>query len=115
MSASKGYTEEQAFTDNDSLASVVASQLSAELLLLLTDVEGLYDKPPSETDASVIGTYDAAAAEVVFGEKSSRGRGGMGSKVSAALEALTGGVQAVVIASGKRPEVCVYTNRPKWG
>lgn len=42
-----------AFSDNDSLASIVARETGAQLLILLTDVDGLYDKPPSCPDAKV--------------------------------------------------------------
>ena len=54
---SQGYTPENVFSDNDALASIVAAQLNAEVLLLLTDVEGLYDRPPSEPGATVIDTF----------------------------------------------------------
>jgi delta-1-pyrroline-5-carboxylate synthetase len=51
--------------------------------LLLTDVNGLYDRPPSERGAAIIDTYSRAAAALVkVGEKSARGRGGMGAKVN---------------------------------
>jgi delta-1-pyrroline-5-carboxylate synthetase len=50
-------SEETIFTDNDSLASLVAGEIQANLLILLTDVQGLYDKPPSEPNAKVISIF----------------------------------------------------------
>lgn len=88
------------FCDNDSLASLVAGEIEADLLLLLTDVEGLYNKPPNQSGAKVIPTFRPDCDEFTIGEKSTVGRGGMGSKIEAAQAAIRRGVKAVVIASG---------------
>lgn len=88
------------FSDNDSLAALVAVEMSAQLLILLTDVKGVYDLPPSDPHAQLIDVFRAASADFKEGDKSSQGRGGMSAKVGAALSAITGGVQAVVIAAG---------------
>ncbi len=53
MSANQGYTEATVFSDNDSLAALVAKETNAELLILLTDVGGVYDKPPSQVGGCV--------------------------------------------------------------
>lgn len=100
VSANQGYqTFGKTFSDNDSLASLVAVEMSAQLLILLTDVQGVYDRPPSDPDAQII---DIFREETTFkaGDKSLQGRGGMGAKVDAALNAIHGGVQAVIIAAG---------------
>ncbi|EQC29367.1 hypothetical protein SDRG_12831 [Saprolegnia diclina VS20] len=96
------YREGQSvFTDNDSLAALVASEIQANLLILLTDVDGLYDKPPSEPNAKVISIFaPEQPGQFVIGEKSSVGRGGMGAKIQSAQGAVDSGVNAVVIASG---------------
>jgi delta-1-pyrroline-5-carboxylate synthetase len=88
------------FSDNDSLAALVGGEIQADLLLLLTDVEGLYDKPPSEPGAKVISIFRPDASDFQIGEKSSVGRGGMGSKIESAQTAIQRGVKAVLIASG---------------
>lgn len=88
------------FSDNDSLASLVGGEISADLLLLLTDVEGLYNKPPSQPGAKIIPVFHTDSATFEIGEKSAVGRGGMGSKIDAAQGAINRGVKAVVIASG---------------
>jgi hypothetical protein len=54
VSGNQGYTAENVFSDNDALAAIVAAQLGADALCLLTDVEGLYDKPPTEPGARVV-------------------------------------------------------------
>ena len=94
---------QKTFSDNDSLASLVAREMNASLLILLTDVKGVYNKPPSEPDAFLIDVFDATESKFVAGEKSLQGRGGMGAKVMAAQSAIDGGVQAVVIALGSEP------------
>lgn len=100
VSANQGYaTFGNTFSDNDSLAALVSIEMSAQLLILLTDVRGVYDRPPSDPAAQLIDLFDSGVGFKV-GEKSLQGRGGMGAKVDAALNAVTGGVQAVVIAAG---------------
>eukprot|EP00041_Stephanoeca_diplocostata_P019593 m.425225 g.425225 ORF g.425225 m.425225 type:complete len:748 (-) comp21343_c0_seq2:435-2678(-) len=87
-------------TDNDSLAANLAVRMDADLLMLLTDVDGIYDKPPSE-GGKIMSTYSGLQEEqeIIFGEGSKVGRGGMKSKVDAAAWAFKKGT-AVVVASG---------------
>ncbi|ETW06045.1 delta l-pyrroline-5-carboxylate synthetase [Aphanomyces invadans] len=94
--------DEGVFTDNDSLAALIAGETSANLLILLTDVDGVFDKPPSEPHAKVLSVFGASTSDgsIVFGEKSSVGRGGMQAKIQSANRAINQGVNAVVIASG---------------
>jgi glutamate 5-kinase len=91
----------QAFGDNDRLAALVASRVQADLLVVFTDVDGLYDRPPDQPGAKVIELWDEDAS-ASFGSGSSRGRGGMESKVAAARVAAEAGVE-VVIANGLEP------------
>ena len=72
-----------AFRDNDGLAALLAIELKADLLILLTDVAGLYDGPPSHPDSNFIPTYCPEVHDdlIKFGDPSSGGRGGMVSKV----------------------------------
>ncbi|KAI3912531.1 hypothetical protein MKW98_020993 [Papaver atlanticum] len=89
------------FWDNDSLAALLALELKADLLILLSDVDGLYDGPPSEPQSKLIHTYikEKHQGEVTFGDKSRVGRGGMTAKVKAAVYAASAGVP-VIITSG---------------
>ncbi|KAJ1420057.1 Aspartate/glutamate/uridylate kinase [Ochromonadaceae sp. CCMP2298] len=105
VSANQGYdTYGCTFSDNDSLAALVAVETRAQLLILLTDVAGVYDRPPSDPAARIIETFRESSCFQV-GEKSAQGRGGMGAKVGAAMSAIRGGVQAVVVAAGEEKEI----------
>ena len=88
-----------AFSDNDSLASLVAIEMGADVVVLLTDVDGVFDKPPGSDGAKKIDVFYHDTG-FVAGSKSERGRGGMDAKVAAALTAIDGSVKSVVIASG---------------
>jgi delta-1-pyrroline-5-carboxylate synthetase len=74
VSANLGYTADDVFSDNDSLAALCARSFDAEVLLLLTDVEGVYDQPPSLSGARKLDLYLPASSEVEIGAKSSQGR-----------------------------------------
>uniref|UniRef100_A0A0E0CAA5 Delta-1-pyrroline-5-carboxylate synthase n=1 Tax=Oryza meridionalis TaxID=40149 RepID=A0A0E0CAA5_9ORYZ len=89
------------FWDNDSLARLLAQELKADLLIMLSDVEGLYSGPPSDPQSKIIHTYvhEQHGKLISFGEKSRVGRGGMQAKVAAAFTAASKGIP-VVIASG---------------
>ncbi|KAJ4978838.1 hypothetical protein NE237_009618 [Protea cynaroides] len=92
------------FWDNDSLAALLALELKADLLVLLSDVDGLYSGPPSDPNSKLIHTYVKAKhqGEITFGDKSRLGRGGMTAKVKAAVYAAYAGIP-VVITSGFSP------------
>ncbi|OIV98622.1 hypothetical protein TanjilG_12745 [Lupinus angustifolius] len=89
------------FWDNDSLAGLLALELKADLLVLLSDVEGLYSGPPSDPKSKLIHTYikEKHQSEITFGDKSRLGRGGMTAKVNAAVCAAYAGTP-VIITSG---------------
>lgn len=101
VSANKGYTVDDVFSDNDSLAALCARSFNAEVCLLLTDVGGVYDRPPTEDGAKLLQFY-AQGSEVAIGEKSNQGRGGMAAKIDAATSAVAPGSScgACVITSG---------------
>ena len=93
---------EPVFGDNDRLSALVASKLGADLLILLTDVPGLYDRDPSQFDDAVrISTvpFDESTPFEAGATGSNLGRGGMRSKVDAARIAARAGCHAI-IASG---------------
>ncbi|XP_007478789.2 delta-1-pyrroline-5-carboxylate synthase isoform X2 [Monodelphis domestica] len=91
--------------DNDSLAARLAVEMKTDLLILLSDVEGLFDRPPGSDDSKLIDIfYPGDQQSVTFGTKSRVGLGGMEAKVKAALWALQGGT-SVVIANGSHPKV----------
>lgn len=86
--------------DNDSLAAMLAAEVQADLLILMSDVDGIYNKPPWLEGARMINTYTPELKNsIVFGKKSKVGTGGMDSKMNAATWALDRGV-SVVICNG---------------
>ena len=86
------------FWDNDSLAALLALELKADLLILLSDVDGLYNGPPSDPQSKLIHTYvkERHQGQITFGDKSRLGRGGMTAKVKAAVYAAYAGVPVII-------------------
>ncbi|KRT80713.1 hypothetical protein AMK59_6148 [Oryctes borbonicus] len=86
--------------DNDSLAAMLSAEVQADFLILMSDVDGIYNKPPWEEGARLINTFTSDMRNTIqFGQKSKVGTGGMDSKVNAATWALDRGV-SVVICNG---------------
>ncbi|XP_046977709.1 delta-1-pyrroline-5-carboxylate synthase isoform X1 [Vanessa cardui] len=86
--------------DNDSLSALLAAEIQSDLLIMMSDVDGIYNKPPWEDGARMIHTYTSKERDQVqFGQKSKVGTGGMDSKVQAATWAMARGV-SVVICNG---------------
>lgn len=102
--------DEIKFGDNDTLSALVASLVEADLLLLLSDIDGLYnDNPKSNPEARIINWVDEINSEienVAGGAGSKLGTGGMITKVNAAKIAVASGI-AMVIANGSTPGVIV--------
>jgi len=100
-------TDEIRLGDNDTLAALVANLIDADVLLVLTDQDGLCDANPRENpDAAVISAaeVDDPRLDTMVGEGGQFGRGGMVTKLNAArLAARSGAV--TVIANGRVPEV----------
>src|SRR5262249_58147856 len=92
------------YGDNDRLAARVATMASADVLVLLSDVDGLYDAPPDrKADARLIPLVERITPQIeamAGGAASELSRGGMVTKIEAAKIATTG-VTHLVIASGR--------------
>lgn len=84
--------------DNDHLAAQAAQMLEADLLLIITSAEGLYDKDPSEADAQLIKyvPFGEDLLSIDMQSKSSSGRGGMKSKIDAISKATEVGVKCLI-------------------
>jgi glutamate 5-kinase len=97
---------ERVFGDNDKLSALVMTHIEADLLLLLSDVDGLYTADPRTDGAELLGEVCGITDEVLsFAQgKSGRGRGGMATKLAAARIATEANGMAV-IANGRLPHV----------
>jgi glutamate 5-kinase len=125
---------EEIFGDNDKLSALVASKIDADLVLLLTDVDGLYDRNPEvDPDAQLIRTIDEITKDIerMAGKNvSDRSVGGMRTKISAAKVAMQSGIN-MVIANGRTKSVILriingeelgtlftaqvkYSNKQRW-
>ena len=94
--------EEIVYGDNDSLSAIVAKLIGADLLVILTDTEGLYDRNPSEAGATLIPVVEEITPEIEAlggGAGSELGTGGMATKIHAAKIATDAGIETVVMSS----------------
>ncbi|MBA5851123.1 glutamate 5-kinase [Clostridium sp. cel8] len=100
--------DEIKFGDNDTLSAMVATLIDADLLILLSDIDGLYDKNPKyDLNASLIENVFEITDEIeecAGGAGSKFGTGGMVTKIKAAKIAKKGGVP-MVIAKGERKNI----------
>jgi glutamate 5-kinase len=100
--------EQLRFGDNDTLAARVSAKINAGLLIILSDVDGLYDKNPAQhPDAKLMELVEAVTPEVracAAGPGTATSVGGMHTKLDGAAIATSAGVP-VVIANGHRPNV----------
>ena len=100
-------TEEVSIGDNDTLSAIVGRLVKADLLFLLSDIDGLYDQPPKDhPQAHLIPVVHAITPQIeqmAGGSGSDRGTGGMVTKLSAAKIALESGF-AMSLINGDRPE-----------
>ncbi|NLA72538.1 MAG: glutamate 5-kinase [Clostridiales bacterium] len=99
--------EEIVYGDNDNLSAHVARLIAADLLIILTDTDGLFDKNPhTEEDAvliPVVNEIDGSVFEIAEGKGSSRGTGGMFTKIQAAKLAGENGIPTIIM-NGENPE-----------
>jgi len=103
-------SEEIRFGDNDSLAAMVANLIEADLLVLLTDQDGLFSSDPRDDNNAKLIRHsyvdDKNLNDLASGTKSTIGTGGMATKILAARRAALSGAHTI-IASGKRNNILV--------
>ena len=100
-------TDEIEFGDNDTLSAYVANIVKADLLIILTDIDGLYDKNPAENGAKLVTQVREitdAVKNMAGGAGSKLGTGGMETKIMAAEIAAKSGTETVII-SGEKPSL----------
>ncbi|MEI6125352.1 MAG: glutamate 5-kinase [Pseudomonadota bacterium] len=98
--------DEIKFGDNDHLSSLVTNLVQADLLIILTDIDGVYDSDPRSSSSAqfipLIKNIDSSVEQLAGGSKSKISRGGMATKIKAAKTAAHFGIPTI-IASGKAP------------
>ena len=95
------------FTDNDELSGLIATMMGMDALIILSNIDGIYNGNPSDPSSTVIREIDDSKedlSEYVQTSKSSFGRGGMLTKCSIAQKVADEGIE-VIIANGKRDDV----------
>ncbi len=101
-------TDEIVIGDNDTLGAIIAQRVKAELLIILSDIDGLYTENPAvNPNAKRLDTIEEITPEIeaLAGKPGSRlGTGGMITKIKAAKMATESGIE-VVIANGKDPDI----------
>lgn len=96
------------FTDNDELSGLIASMMDAQALIILSNIDGVYDGDPALVESQVItDIYHDASLDTdsfIQAKKSSLGRGGMGTKYRISHKVAEEGID-VIIANGKRDNI----------
>lgn len=102
------FGENRVFGDNDTLSAMVADIIRADLLIILSDIDGFYDSDPRTNDDSKLFSHieeiTPEIEEFAGGVGSKRGTGGMITKLSAAKIATSAGID-MVLCNGSDPEV----------
>jgi len=97
------------FTDNDELSGLIASMVNSEALIILSNVDGVYDVPPEDENARLIRTVgldDRISESAVSGNHSEFGRGGMLTKFRIARKLANNGI-SVHLANGYKENVLI--------
>lgn len=102
------YGENRIFGDNDTLSAIVAKLICADLLIILSDIDGFYDCDPRKNSCShlisVVTEITPEIEKCAGGVGSKRGTGGMVTKLSAAKIATSSGIP-MVLANGSNPDI----------
>ena len=96
------------FTDNDELSGLIASMMGAEALIILSNIDGIYNGPPDDPASRVITHVEPGTdlGEYILTGRSGFGRGGMATKYNIARKVAEEGIR-VVIANGKRDNILI--------
>lgn len=96
------------FTDNDELSGLIASMMGAQALIILSNIDGIYNGSPADPTSEVIREIDQGKdlSSYIQTSKSSFGRGGMLTKTNIARKVADEGI-TVIIANGKRDNILV--------
>lgn len=95
------------FTDNDELSGLIATMMNADALIILSNIDGVYDGNPKDENSQVIRKVPASTKDLrkyIQAEKSSFGRGGMLTKCNIACKVAEEGIE-VIIANGRKEQI----------
>mgnify|MGYP004448734003 FL=1 len=97
------------FTDNDELSGLIATMMGAKTLIILSNIDGIYNGNPKDTNSSVIRKVNPNEniSQYISTEKSGNGRGGMISKCNIAYKVSQEGIK-VIIANGTRDNILIH-------
>lgn len=106
------------FTDNDELSGLIASMMDARMLIILSNIDGIFNGPPTAPDSRVIARIEQGKdlSAYIQTTKSGFGRGGMITKTNIARKVADEGI-TVIIANGKRDNILldlVAMELPEW-
>ena len=102
------------FTDNDELSGLIAQMMQADTLILLSNIDGIYDGHPDNPASRIIPRVEPGTdlSQYIKEEKSAFGRGGMHSKYTTASKVSQAGIR-VIIANGERENILIdIMNQP---
>ncbi|MBR1449828.1 MAG: glutamate 5-kinase [Prevotella sp.] len=96
------------FTDNDELSGLIAQMMQADTLILLSNIDGVYNGHPDDPSSEIIRTVAPGTdlSQYIKEEKSAFGRGGMHSKYTTAQKVQQAGIR-VIIANGERDDILI--------
>ena len=102
------------FTDNDELSGLIAQMMEAETLVLLSNIDGIYDGHPDNPQSKIIPEVlpGTDLSQYIKEEKSAFGRGGMHSKYTTAQKVQQQGIR-VIIANGERDDILIKLVKDK--
>ena len=102
------------FTDNDELSGLIAQMMKAETLVLLSNIDGIYDGHPDDARSQIIPEVQPGTdlSQYIKEEKSAFGRGGMHSKYTTAQKVQQQGIR-VIIANGERDDILINLVKDK--
>lgn len=103
------------FTDNDELSGLVAAMMGCKKLIILSNIDGIFNGDPNDPESKVIGTIDISKDNVedfIQSSRSSAGRGGMQTKYNIARKVAEEGIE-VIIANGRNENILVRLLKSK--
>ena len=97
------------FTDNDELSGLIAQMTQSQMLIILSNIDGIYTGDPASPESRLVSIVKPGKdlSDYIQPGRSSAGRGGMQSKSTVAARTVEAGI-SVIIANGKRPDILIH-------